>query len=220
MTPQEQQRIIGYYIEDAKSHLKTIEEYLVNLEDSNECFFEVKVDSSTGAIGFLPAMLEIDKKSTGKAIHEIASYLRISFHSFEIFGAIKPDQKLKDLFQQVFYALKELVEQLEEVSEATDAKAVEIISNLKPIQKELNAHLSLLRHQARYGGKGKDTARPHSVRESAIANHGSVAAEHLEELGKIEADRGDDTSSVDDLRSLIDHLLIDTSSNSHPSTLP
>lgn len=216
MTPQEQQRIIGYYIEDAKSHLKTIEEYLVNLEDTNECLFEVKVDCSAGAIGFLPAMLEIDKKFTGKAIHEIASYLRISFHSFEIFGAIKPDQKLKDLFQQVFYALKELVEQLEEISDGTDAKAVKIISDLKPIQKELNAHLSWLRHQSRGGGEGKANYGG----DSAIASHGGFGAGNLEESGEIKADRLDDTSSVDDLRSLIDHLLIDTSSNSHPPTLP
>ncbi len=221
MTPEEQQRMIVYYIEDAKAHLKTIEQYLVNLEDTNECLFEVRADSSAGAIGFVPAMLHISNRAIGKGIHETAAYLRSSFHSFQIFGPIKPDQKLKNLFMQVFYALKELVEQLQELSEATDAKATEIISDLKPIQKELNAHLSLLRNQSRGGSQGKGV---NSSGKSGMASLGDARLAPARGIAKdnsvsqqapeaqIEAHTIDDTSSVDDLRSLIDQLLTDSSS--------
>lgn len=205
MTPEEQQRMIVYYIEDAKAHLKTIEQYLVSLEDTNQCLFEVRADSSAGAIGFVPAMLHISNRAIGKGIHETAAYLRSSFHSFQIFGPLKPDQKLKDLFMEVFYALKELVEQLQELSEATDARATEIISDLKPIQKELNAHLSLLRNQSRGGSQRKGA---NSSGKSAMAFPSSLREETPE--GPIEAYTIDDTFSVDDLRSLIDQLLDDS----------
>lgn len=223
MTPEQQQRMIVYYIEDAKAHLKTIEQYLANLENTNECLFEVKVDSSAGAIGFLPAMLHISNRAIGKGIHETAVYLRSRFHSFQIFGPLKPDEKLKDLFMQVFYALKELVEQLQELSEATDAKALEIISDLKPIQKELNAHLSLLRNQSRGGSQGKgamatlrDATRSPSSHIPLGDGNGATPLDGAVSEGtpeaQIERYTIDDTSSVEDLRSLIDQLLTDSSS--------
>ena len=144
MQPEHLQQIKGYYIEDAKNHFTVIEQYLLNLESIVEdrqemnrlvCYFK----SVNGGA----AMLGIN------SIHKTARRLEDFCRCIELDGySVKVDQKLKDLFMQVFYGLQELIKQLSQSSSFTDDKATQVMSEIEPVIEALNAHLTLLRKQS------------------------------------------------------------------------
>jgi chemosensory pili system protein ChpA (sensor histidine kinase/response regulator) len=106
-------------------------------------------------------------------------------------GSVKVDQKLEDLLMQVFYTLKELIEQLREPSVLKDDKAKQVMSEVELTRKALMAHLNWL------------------VKQSHHTNSLEVA---------IAPDIEDEVYSLEDLESLIDNLSLDrTSVNSVPS---
>ena len=118
-------------------------------------------------------------------IQTIAHDLEDFCRAIELCGyPVKADQKLKDLLMQVFYALKELVGQLSESSGLTDEKAAQVMSEIEPVRDALMAHLNWLVNQS----------CPRSQLEVAIA-----------------PDSADEIPSLDDLQSLIDDLLLDSS---------
>jgi len=133
-----QQQILGYFIEEAKEHLDTIEQGLVELaatmadsERVNE-LFRAAHSVKGGA-----AMLGFD------GIHRTAHHFEDCFkilkeHPVEI------DQRLEDLFLKGFDTLKELIESLQSPFGLREEDAQQAVSASEPTFRELQAYLNTL----------------------------------------------------------------------------
>ncbi len=134
----EQQRILGYFIEEAKEHLQTIEHGLLNLQvaiEDSELLNEVFRAAHSVKGG--AAMLGIH--SMQKIAHRLEDYFKVLKEH-----PIQADQKLEALFFQGFDALNGLTEELQanlSLSETTSEKALQ---ETEPVFAELQAHLATL----------------------------------------------------------------------------
>ncbi|MBW4468829.1 MAG: response regulator [Stenomitos rutilans HA7619-LM2] len=138
MQPEQQQRIMGYFIEEAKDHLNTIEQGLLNLQSTIEDqemvneLFRAAHSVKGGA-----AMLGLN--SIQQVSHRLEDYFKILKES-----PVKVDQKLESLFLQVFDALQELVGQLQGPFGLTDETANTTVAGVEPVFGELENHLNVL----------------------------------------------------------------------------
>ena len=138
MLPEQQQRIMGYFIEEAKDHLNTIEQGLLNLqatvEDSEKAneLFRAAHSVKGGA-----AMLGLE--SIQKTAHRMEDYFKVLKES-----AIRVDRSLETMFLRISDGLKDLVEQLEGPFGLTAEKAQEIMAGVEPVFVQLEAHLKTL----------------------------------------------------------------------------
>src|SRR6476469_692765 len=104
MQPEQQQRIMGYFIEEAKDHLNTIEQGLVHLQSTLEDPERVnEVFRAAHSVKGGAAMLGIN------SIQKIAHRLEDSFKILKE-SPVKIDKKLESLFLRTSDALKELLE--------------------------------------------------------------------------------------------------------------
>ncbi|HEY9845891.1 MAG TPA: Hpt domain-containing protein, partial [Candidatus Caenarcaniphilales bacterium] len=138
----EQQRIMGYFIEEAKEHLDTMEQGLLNLQsivEEPEMLNEVfrAVHSVKGGA----AMLGIT--SIQQTAHWLEDYFKVLKEH-----PIKVDQKLESLFFQGFDTLQGLLEQLQGPFGLTDDVADTALQEVEQVFAELEAHLALLVGQA------------------------------------------------------------------------
>ncbi|MBE9177402.1 response regulator [Oculatella sp. LEGE 06141] len=135
MSSEQQQRIMGYFIEEAKDHLNTIEQGLLNLQNTIEDpemaseMFRAAHSVKGGA-----AMLGLN--SIQQASHRLEDYFKVLKEC-----PIKVDQRLETLLLRVFDTLQELLEQLQGPFGLTDDKATEVMSDVEPVFNELNQHL-------------------------------------------------------------------------------
>lgn len=180
------QQILSYYVEDAKNHLNTIEQHLLNLQSTirepakvNELFNAARCGIVGGA-----SLLPISRLHVS-SIHQAGFCLVDCFNVFQQEGSVKVDQKLEDLLMQVLYALKNLIEPLRESSSLTDERIAQVMSEIESIRNALMVHLNGL------------------VRQSRSASHPEIA---------IASDLTHDVPTLEDLESLIDELLLDESS--------
>jgi chemotaxis protein histidine kinase CheA len=138
MQSEQQQRIMGYFIEEAKDHLNTIEQGLLSLQSTMEDremlneIFRAAHSVKGGA-----AMLGIN------SIQHTAHRLEDCFKTLQE-SSVKPDHHLESLFLRVSDTLQALVEQLQSPFGLTDEAAEEIMSNAEPVFEELNTHLETL----------------------------------------------------------------------------
>ncbi|MEO8894161.1 MAG: Hpt domain-containing protein, partial [Coleofasciculaceae cyanobacterium] len=138
MQPEQQQRIMGYFIEEAKDHLNTIEQGLLSLQNTiedtemmNEVFRAAhSVKGGAGMLGI---------NSIHKTAHRLEDYLKFLQES-----PVKVDSKLETLFLQVFDTLEGLVEQLQSPFGLTEETASGIMSDATPVFEQLNTHLEQL----------------------------------------------------------------------------
>ena len=135
MLPEQQQRILGYFIEEAKDHLVTIEQGLLNLQATLQ-------DSEMVNDLFRAA----HSVKGGAAMLGISSILRIS-HRFEDFFKIlkesphlQVDRALESLLLQVFDALREAVEHLER-STLSDEIASALMVKVEPVFTQIDQQL-------------------------------------------------------------------------------
>jgi chemotaxis protein histidine kinase CheA/CheY-like chemotaxis protein len=142
MQPEQKQRIMGFFIEEAQEHLNTIEQGLLNLpstiEDSEQVneLFRAAHSIKGGA-----AMLGLN--SIQIIAHRLEDYFKILKENL-----IVADQKLESLFLQVFDQLKALLEHLVEnageLNEPVEAQhlaqAEPAFAALKTYLEELSAH--------------------------------------------------------------------------------
>lgn len=133
-----QQQILGYFIEEAKEHLDTIEQGLVDLaatmadsERVNE-LFRAAHSVKGGA-----AMLGFD------GIHKTAHHFEDCFKILKE-HPVKIDQRLEDLFLKGFDTLKELVEALQSPFGLRDEEVQQAIFASEPTFRELQAYLGTL----------------------------------------------------------------------------
>ncbi|WP_052128840.1 Hpt domain-containing protein [Neosynechococcus sphagnicola] len=138
----EQQRIVLYFIEEAKEHLDTIEHSLLNLqatiadaEGMNEVF------RAAHSIKGGAAMLGLG------SIQATAHRLEDSFKILKECPIVS-DQHLESLFLRVFDPLRELVEELQGPFGLTDEASQRIMAKVEPVFGELSDHLNALVTQA------------------------------------------------------------------------
>ena len=142
MLPEQQQRIMGYFIEEAKDHLKTIEQGLLNLQSTiadPETVSEVFRAAHSVKGG--AAMLGLT--SIQQTAHRLEDYFKVLKEC-----PVPVDQRLETLFLRIFDTLQELIDQLQGPFGLTSDKAQEAMAGVEPVFAELGQHLNLLVSQS------------------------------------------------------------------------
>lgn len=145
MQATKQQQIMGFFIEEAKEHLDTIEQGLIDLkstladpEQLNELFRAAhSIKGGAAMLGF-------------SSIQRVAHHLEDSFKILKD-NLIKPDRKLEDLFLKGFDTLKELVEALQSPYGLQTAQGEQIVQQAQPNFIQLNQYLNQLHQQSSAG---------------------------------------------------------------------
>nr|MCU0566919.1 Hpt domain-containing protein [Oculatellaceae cyanobacterium Prado106] len=132
MLSEQQQRIMGYFIEEAKDHLNTIEQGLLNLQGTIEDPEMVnEVFRAAHSVKGGAAMLGLT--SIQHTSHRLEDYFKILKEC-----PIKIDHALETLFLRVYDTLQELLEHLQGPFGLTDEKAAEAMAGVEPVFQELN----------------------------------------------------------------------------------
>ncbi|MGH7998169.1 MAG: Hpt domain-containing protein, partial [Brasilonema sp.] len=138
----EQQRILGYFIEEAKEHLNTIEQGLLNLQstlDNQEMINEVFQAAHSIKEG--AAMLCLN--SIQHTAHRLEDCFKVLKEH-----PIKVDRKLESLFLGVSDTLKELIKNCTEPSGLTEEMVETLMLETESVFKWLHEHLELLVQQS------------------------------------------------------------------------
>lgn len=129
---------MGYFIEEAKDHLNTIEQGLLNLQSTiadpelvNEVF------RAAHSVKGGAAMLGLG------SVQQTAHRLEDSFKILKE-CKVQVDQQLESLFLRVFDTLQALLEQLSSPFGLTEAVAENMLREVEPVFEELNRHLGEL----------------------------------------------------------------------------
>ncbi|MGH1394478.1 MAG: Hpt domain-containing protein, partial [Trichormus sp.] len=145
MLPEQQQRILGYFIEEARDHLNTIEQGLLNLQSTlNDPELINEVFRAAHSIKGGAAMLGLT--SIQHTSHRLEDCFKVLKEN-----PIQVDQKLESLFLGVSDTLKALLEQLSGPFGLSEETANTLMSETEPVFEWLNQHLELLVQQ---GGTG------------------------------------------------------------------
>ncbi|MBE9040058.1 response regulator [Oscillatoriales cyanobacterium LEGE 11467] len=134
----EQQRILGYFIEEAGDHLNTIEQGLLNLQatiEDTEMLNEVFRAAHSVKGG--AAMLGLS------SIQQISHRLEDGFKILKE-TPVRVDRELESLLLRIFDALQELLDRLQSPGGLTDAAAEQTMAGVEPVFGQLNRHLELL----------------------------------------------------------------------------
>lgn len=133
-----QQRILGYFIEEAKEHLQTLEQGILQLavsvkdtETVNEMFRAAhSVKGGAAMLGYT---------SIQKTAHRLED-------SFKILkdNPVDVDQKLETLFLNGYDHLQDLIERLENSADFKDADAIEILQQAESNFEVLDRYLQQL----------------------------------------------------------------------------
>ncbi|MEQ9668733.1 hypothetical protein [Coleofasciculus sp. G2-EDA-02] len=183
MQPEQLQQIKGYYLEAAEAHLQLIEQHLQHLRSTLKNPDQVNELCQAARCGIVGGanLLPISQLHI-QGIHQIGLCLVDCVNLIQQQGLLQVDQRLQDLLMQVFYALKKLIEAMNEPSSLTDEQVTQIMSKTESKREQLKAHLKGLIQRSRHKSSAKGEAA--STQET-------------------------DTPSLDDLQSLIDELLQD-----------
>ncbi|WP_366524928.1 hybrid sensor histidine kinase/response regulator, partial [Acaryochloris sp. IP29b_bin.137] len=132
----EQQRIMVYFIEEAKEHLNTIEHGLLNLqtvvadpESLNEVFRAAHSVKGGAAMLGIHSMQHIS--------HRLEDYFKVlKEHELPV------DRKLESLLFKSFDALHILTEELEQSFSLSDELSEKTLLEIEPVFSEINSHLT------------------------------------------------------------------------------
>jgi chemotaxis protein histidine kinase CheA/ActR/RegA family two-component response regulator len=136
---QQQQRIMGYFIEEAREHLQTIEQGVLNLQDvlhdseSINELFRAAHSIKGGA-----AMLGVG------SIQHVAHRLEDFFKILKENSQITVDERLKSLLLAGFDPLSELLDELQGGYKISDELTIETNNRVKPVFAELESYLNQL----------------------------------------------------------------------------
>lgn len=135
MQPDQQQRILGYFIEEAREHLNTIEQGLLNLQstlDDPEMIQEVF--RAAHSIKGGAAMLGLS--SIQHTSHRLEDCFKIlKDHPIQI------DQTLESLLLGVCDTLKSLIDHLGNPFGLSEETAQELMSKTEPVMQTLHNHI-------------------------------------------------------------------------------
>lgn len=151
MLPEQQQRILGYFIEEAKDHLNTIEQGLLNLQATlNDPEMVNEVFRAAHSIKGGAAMLGLS------SIQHTSHRLEDCFKILKEYP-IEVDQKLESLFLGVSDTLKALLEQLQSPFGLSEEAASDLMSEAEPVFQWLHEHLEVLVKQSSANTKNNTT---------------------------------------------------------------
>lgn len=149
MEPEQLKKITGYFIEEAREHLATIGQGLIDLaktiatpDDIHECY------RGAHSIKGGAAMLALESiRLTAHRMEDYFKYLKEN--------PVQPDQYIKTSFAQLNQALQTQIDRLEQSPELTlsEAEASDVMAVITPIFGEMPAYLEQLAH-------GTTTATP------------------------------------------------------------
>lgn len=135
---QQDHRIMAYFIEEAKDHLNTIEQGLLNLQSTlaepellNEVF------RAAHSVKGGAAMLGLS------SVQQVAHRLEDSFKILQE-NPTQVDQHLESLFLRVYDTLQALLDQLSNSFGLTEDTANLMVKELEPVFTELNTHIQRL----------------------------------------------------------------------------
>ncbi len=138
MLPEQQQRILGYFIEEATDHLNTIEQGLLNLQSTlNDPDLINEVFRAAHSIKGGAAMLGLS--SIQRTSHRLEDCFKVLKDN-----PVKIDQKLESLFLGVSDTLKALLEHLSGPFGLTEEAADTLMAEAEPVFGWLNEHLDKL----------------------------------------------------------------------------
>ncbi|MEM6402272.1 MAG: Hpt domain-containing protein, partial [Cyanobacteria bacterium P01_D01_bin.116] len=138
MLPEQQQRILGYFIEEATDHLNTIEQGLLNLQSTlNDPDLINEVFRAAHSIKGGAAMLGLS--SIQRTSHRLEDCFKVLKDN-----PVQIDQKLESLFLGVSDTLKALLEHLSGPFGLTEEAAETLMSEAEPVFGWLNEHLDKL----------------------------------------------------------------------------
>lgn len=132
------QKIVGYFIEEAKEHLETIEQAMSDLssvieepERINELFRAAhSVKGGAAMLGFT---------SVQKTAHKLEDAFKIlKEHDINV------DRKLEGLFFKGYDTLQDLIDRLQRPFGLPDEEGDQILKEAQPTFNELQAHLGIL----------------------------------------------------------------------------
>ncbi|MEH2293176.1 Hpt domain-containing protein, partial [Nostoc sp.] len=164
MLPEQQQRILGYFIEEARDHLNTIEQGLLNLEGTlNDPEMISEVFRAAHSIKGGAAMLGLT--SIQHTSHRLEDCFKILKDN-----PVKIDEKLESLFLGVSDTLKALLEQLSGPFGLSEDAANTLMSETEPVFQWLYQHLELLVQQANSGvASSPDATELHTTSEDNVS---------------------------------------------------
>lgn len=142
MLSEQQQRIMGYFIEEAKDHLNTIEQGLLSLQNTiSDPEMAHEVFRAAHSVKGGAAMLGLD--SIQQTSHRLEDYFKVLKEC-----PVQVDQRLESLLLNVFDTLRDLLDQLQGPFGLTEDKAQEAMVAIEPTFTQLNEHISKLVAQA------------------------------------------------------------------------
>jgi len=167
MLAEQQQRILGHFIEEAKDHLNTIEQGLLNLQSTlNDPEIVNEVFRAAHSIKGGAAMLGLS--SIQHTSHRLEDCFKVlKEHPVQV------DQKLESLFLGVSDTLKALLEHLQGPFGLSEETANDLMSEAEPVFKWLYEHLEVLVKQ----GGGKVATSTYVQETSAIASSQVVSTQ-------------------------------------------
>ncbi|BAY85778.1 multi-sensor signal transduction histidine kinase [Calothrix parasitica NIES-267] len=186
MLPEQQQRILGYFIEEATDHLNTIEQGLLNLQSTlNDPDLINEVFRAAHSIKGGAAMLGLS--SIQRTSHRLEDCFKVLKDN-----PVKIDQKLESLFLGVSDTLKALLEHLSGPFGLTEETAETLMSEAEPVFGWLNEHLDrLVKKSPGESGVAESTnskpaqAKVEKAAASGDKNNTQLQAEVLNKLRQI-----------------------------------
>ncbi|QEI43220.1 Chemotaxis protein CheA [Dolichospermum sp. UHCC 0315A] len=145
MQPEQQQRILGYFLEEAREHLNTIEQGLLNLQGTLEDSEMInEVFRAAHSIKGGAAMLGLS--SIQQTSHRLEDCFKIlKEHPIQV------DQRLESLLLDVCDTLKALIDSLGNPFGLSAEKAQALMLKTEPVMQWLNEHIETLLKQGNNG---------------------------------------------------------------------
>ncbi|GBO56363.1 signal transduction histidine kinase CheA [Pseudanabaena sp. lw0831] len=136
---QQQQRIMGYFIEEAREHLQTIEQGVLNLQDVlNDSESVNELFRAAHSIKGGAAMLGVG------SIQHVAHRLEDFFKILKENPQMTVDERLKSLLLAGFDPLSELLDELQGGYKISNELTIETNNRVKPVFAELESYLNQL----------------------------------------------------------------------------
>ncbi|QQE63348.1 hypothetical protein GFS31_00120 [Leptolyngbya sp. BL0902] len=174
MLPEDQKRILGYFIEEAKDHLNTIEQGLLNLDATiHDSEMVNEVFRAAHSVKGGAAMLGIN--SMQRTAHRMEDFFKVMKES-----PLTPDQTLESMLLQIFDGLQEQLDHLQSPYGLTEDQAQVIMANLEPVFVQAETHLTSLSGAAAPAAAPATTPPPPSpVAATKPSSHPETSALQL-----------------------------------------
>ena len=142
MLSEDQKRILGYFIEEAKDHLNTIEQGLLNLQTTIEDTEMVnEVFRAAHSVKGGAAMLGLN--SIRRTSHRLEDFFKLMKES-----PPQVDRELESMLLRISDGLQEQLDQLQSPYGLSDDQAEDFLSDLEPVFAEAEIHLQTLLEQS------------------------------------------------------------------------